>query len=101
MRKPLERLSEVVGTARHRLQKADWRLERRPLKRSLAGALAEGLEFRAASNFGSDREPSRFAARRKRPGYSTHQKQREPSGPLRTGTVRGPPNLMPRRLLAR
>src|ERR1035437_3579669 len=33
-----------MGTARHRLQKADWRLERRPLKRSLAGALARGLK---------------------------------------------------------
>ena len=40
--KPLERLSEVVGTARHRLQKAELRPERRPLERSLAGALARG-----------------------------------------------------------
>jgi hypothetical protein len=39
----LERLSEVVGTARHRLPKAVWRLERRPLKRSSAGASARGL----------------------------------------------------------
>ena len=44
MGKPLERLSAGVEMAKRRLQKADWRPERRPLKRSLAGALAWGLK---------------------------------------------------------
>ena len=47
MWKPLERLSEEMGRVRHRLQKADWRSKRRPLKRSLAGALAHGLKSEA------------------------------------------------------
>src|ERR1035441_10493390 len=47
-----------------------------------------------ALSSGSDREPSRFAARRNNPGCSTKQNVGKPSGLLRTGRVRGPLNSM-------
>ena len=48
-----------------------------------------------ASNSGSDREPSRLAARRNTPESSEDHDPREPWGPLRAGTARGPVNLKP------
>ena len=41
-----------------------------------------------------DHEPSRFAARRNKPGCSQYQKIRKSPGRLRIGTVRVPPSLM-------
>ena len=49
---------------------------------------------RAASNSGSDRELSRLAARRNKPGCSENQDVGELSWPLRAGTARGPASLM-------
>ena len=48
----------------------------------------------AGDGQGSDREPSRFAARRNKPGCSNNHNLRELSGLLRTGTVRGPGSLL-------
>ena len=48
----------------------------------------------AVSNSGSDREPSRPAARRNIPRGSKYQNLREPWWPLRAGTARGPVSLM-------
>src|ERR1035438_6211085 len=48
---------------------------------------------KAASSSGSDREPSRFAACRNKPGCLKYRRIRESAGPLRTGTVRGPPSM--------
>src|ERR1035438_238037 len=49
---------------------------------------------RAASNFRSDREPSRLAARANKARRSENQNVRQPWGPLRDGTARGPVSLM-------
>ena len=47
-----------------------------------------------ASSSGSDREPSRLAARRNTPESSEDHDPREPWGPLRAGMARGPVNFM-------
>jgi hypothetical protein len=49
---------------------------------------------KAASSSGSDREPSRLAARRKKPNCPENHNPQEPCGPLRAGTARGPVSLM-------
>ena len=59
------------------------------------GSAQAGPPKARAAPSSADREPSRFATRRNKPECSINRKAHEPSGPLRTGTVRGPiPSLM-------
>src|ERR1035437_4979922 len=51
--------------------------------------------YRAASSSAADRETSRLAAHRNKAARLEYQNVRELTGPLRTGTVRGPLSLMP------
>jgi hypothetical protein len=55
----------------------------------------KGGPGKAASSSGSDREPSRLAARTDTPERSEDQNVQELSQPLRAGTARGPGRLMP------
>src|ERR1035438_1624754 len=56
--------------------------------------VGQRLTCRAASNSRSDREPSRLAARANKARRSENQNVRQPWGPLRAGTARGPMSLM-------
>ena len=56
--------------------------------------LSCALPAKAESSSGSDREPSRLAARTNMPWCSQIPNIREPCEPLRAGTARGPVSLM-------
>ena len=54
----------------------------------------KGGADKAATSSGSDREPSRLAARTNMPEHSENQRGQELSQPLRAGTTRGPGSLV-------